>query len=157
MRFPVLGRWEDAETGEVLLEHLHVAGNFWQRFRGLQFAPPLEPECGLLLRNCRSVHTMWMRFSIDLIFLSEDLQILETRIGVKPWRVVIPNGKGVAHVIEVVARNQTHLAEGTRTRIEKDPASPQPVSERSPQIHTGSPLPASGRGAGGEGLWKLEE
>jgi uncharacterized membrane protein (UPF0127 family) len=152
MRFPVLGRWEDAETGEVLLERLFVAGNFWQRFRGLQLASPLEPQCGLMLHNCRSVHTMWMRFSIDLIFLSQDFQILETRLGVKPWRVVTPKAQGVRHVIEVVAGQHKNWPEGRRTRIEKDPGSPLSASGTTPQIHTGSPLPASGRGAGGEGL-----
>ncbi|TWT93520.1 DUF192 domain-containing protein [Neorhodopirellula pilleata] len=137
MRFPMLGRWEDAETGAVLLERLFVAETFWQRFRGLQFAKPLEDNCGLLLRNCRSVHTMWMRFAIDLIFLSEDLQILETRLGVNPWRMVIPKTKGVAHVIEVTAGQKGNLQEGTKTRIIQD---------------TGSPRPVSGRGAGGEVL-----
>jgi len=115
MRFPVLGRWEDAETGEVLLEHLHVAGNFWQRFRGLQFAPPLEPECGLLLRNCRSVHTMWMRFPIDVVFLSDSLEIREVRNRVNPWNLVIPRTKDAAHVIEMQAGNDHRLQVGART------------------------------------------
>jgi uncharacterized membrane protein (UPF0127 family) len=117
MRFTVLGRWEVTETGEVLLEHLFVANTFWQRFRGLQFARPLDSDSGLLLRNCRSVHTMWMRFAIDVIFLSDDMQILETRVGVKPWRVVIPHAKGVAHVIEVTTGTQRDLSEGITTRV----------------------------------------
>ncbi len=119
MQFPLLGRWEDAETGEVLVERLFVAETFWQRFRGLQFAQPLAADSGLLLRNCRSVHTMWMRFAIDLFFLSEELRILEIRVRVKPWRAVIPKAKGVAHVIEVAAGNRQTLGEGTRTRIEE--------------------------------------
>jgi uncharacterized protein len=140
MRFPLRGRWEDIETKEVLVERLYAAETFWQRFRGLQFARSLDADSGLLLRNCRSVHTMWMRFSIDLIFLSDDLQILETHVGVKPWRVVIPQAKGVAHVIEVTAGTQRSLSEGKRTRV------------INPLQNSGSPRPAVGRGAGGEGL-----
>ena len=70
MRFPLLGRWEDTETGEVLVERLLVAKTFWHRFVGLQFASPLAADCGLLLRGSRSIHTFWMRFAIDVIFLS---------------------------------------------------------------------------------------
>ena len=117
MRFPLLGQWEDAETGDVLLERLYVADTFLQRFRGLQLARPLAPDSGLLLRDCRSVHTMWMRFSIDLFFLSEDWQILESRIGVKPWRVVVPRTKGVSHVIEVASGHPRDLQIKTTTRI----------------------------------------
>ena len=117
MRFTVLGRWENTETGEVLLERLFVANTFWQRFRGLQCSRPLDSGSGLLLRNCRSVHTMWMRFTIDLIFLSDDMQILEIRVGVKPWRIAMPHAKDVAHVIEVTAGTQSDLSEGIRTRV----------------------------------------
>ena len=152
MRFPVLGRWEDLETGDVLLERLFVANTFWQRLRGLQFASPLDFESGLLLRNCRSVHTMWMRFAIDLIFLSEDLQILETRFGVKPWRVVVPQAKGVAHVIEVTAGTQRNLYEGNKTRVinplEKNICETHTVNS-SPELQ----LPSSRCGERG---WRLE-
>ncbi|QDS91721.1 hypothetical protein FF011L_04540 [Roseimaritima multifibrata] len=118
MKFSPLGRWEDAATGDVLLDQLLVANTFWQRLRGLQFAPTLNPDCGLLLRNCRSVHTMWMRFSIDLFFLSEDLEVVEVRRGVKPWRMVIPKSKQVAHVIEVTAGHHSHLTVGNKTRFQ---------------------------------------
>ncbi|XZE51432.1 DUF192 domain-containing protein [Planctomycetaceae bacterium SH139] len=118
MRFPVLGRWEDAKTGEVLLPRLFVASTFWQRFRGLQFARPLDSESGLLLRNCRSVHTMWMRFPIDLIFLSKDLEVLEVRTAVTPWQIVVPKVREVAHVIEVTAGYMAAPLTGVKTRFE---------------------------------------
>jgi len=129
MQFPLAGRLEDAETGEVLIDRLYAAESFWQRFRGLQLMPELEPDTGLLLRKCRSVHTMWMRFSIDLYFLSEDFRIMEARVGVKPWRVVMPRAKSVAHVIEVASRNQEPWIEGKQTRIEKHPISPITASD----------------------------
>ena len=125
MRFPVLGKWVEAETGVVLIERLFVAETYWQRLRGLQFARSLAPDAGLLLRDCRSVHTMWMRFAIDLIFLSEDWQIRETRIGVKPWRVVVPRAKNVAHVIEIAAGQDREWFLDGGTRI-------VPNSESSP-------------------------
>ena len=116
MRFPLLGRWEDTETGEVLAGRLLVAKTFWQRFAGLQFASPLAADCGLLLRGCRSIHTFWMRFAIDVIFLNDEMEVLEVRTGVAPWRTVIPRAKNVAHVIELTAGDTRCILVGRRTR-----------------------------------------
>ena len=116
MRFPLLGRWEDAETGEVLVERLLVAQTFLQRLRGLQFARPLEPDCGLLLRHCRSVHTMWMRFAIDVVFLNAEFEIQEIRTGTLPWRFVIPRAPHAAHVVELTAGCSQRLFVGQKTR-----------------------------------------
>jgi uncharacterized membrane protein (UPF0127 family) len=117
MNFPIIGRWEDAESGDVLLEKLFVARTFWQRLRGLQFGRPLEPSCGLLLRDCRSVHTICMRFTIDLFFLSDDLTVVEVRRRVKPWQIALPKAKDVTHVIEVTSGNGHDISEGTMTRF----------------------------------------
>jgi uncharacterized membrane protein (UPF0127 family) len=117
MRFPLIGRWEDAQTGIVLVGRLHEAESYIQRFRGLQFARSLDPDCGLLLRNCRSVHTLCMRFSIDLFFLSADWEIHEVWTDVKPWRIVIPRPKQIAHVIELAAGHDRNITTGMKTRF----------------------------------------
>ncbi|MFG0267935.1 MAG: DUF192 domain-containing protein [Rhodopirellula sp. JB055] len=108
-----------------------MAETFWQRLRGLQFSRPLEPGSGLLLRNCSSVHTMWMRFPLDLFFLNEDWEVLEVRRDVKPWRVVVPKAKDGAHVIEVAAGWQVRGEKGVSTQLmPDDPCSPPPGGER---------------------------
>lgn len=117
MRFPLAGKLEDAETGEVLIDRLYAAESFWQRLVGLQFARPLEPDSGLLLRHCRSVHTMCMRFSIDLLFLGADFTILEVRRGVPPWRIVIPRAKAVKHVVELVSGRHVNILEQQKTKL----------------------------------------
>ena len=122
MQFPLLGRWEETETGEVLAGRLLVAKTFWQRFVGLQFSSPLAADCGLLLRGCRSIHTFWMRFAIDVIFLNDEMEVLEVRTGVAPWRTVIPRAKNVAHVIELTAGVARNSLDGRRTRTVPVPA-----------------------------------
>lgn len=117
MRFPLLGRWEDTETGEVLVERLLVAQTFFQRLRGLQFAKPLEPNCGLLLKNCRSVHTMWMRFAIDVVFVDKAMTVLEVRRDIKPWRFVVPQAKDVSHVVEFTSGQKMKCEIGRRTEV----------------------------------------
>ncbi len=131
MRFPLLGQWKDRHSGEILVRDLRVAKTFWQRLVGLQFARPLEPGSGLLLRNCRSIHTLWMRFAIDVIFLNEELEIVEVRRDVAPWRFVVPRAKRVAHTIEVPAGSAASIQIGRSTRIdETDGNAPSAASTR---------------------------
>jgi uncharacterized membrane protein (UPF0127 family) len=78
----------DVETGEVIIAKLEVADTFWRRFRGLQFRRPLAPDEGLLLTPCRSIHTHWMRFPIDVAMLDRRGVVLNVLNHVRPWRLV---------------------------------------------------------------------
>lgn len=64
-----------------------MADTFWSRFVGLQFAPELPEGHGLLIRPCNSVHMFFMRFPIDVVFLTKDLVIEHLLPDLKPWRV----------------------------------------------------------------------
>lgn len=78
----------DADTGEVVIARLEVADTFWRRFRGLQFRRPLAPDEGLLLTPCRTIHTHWMRFSIDVACLDREGIVLAVFANMRPWRIV---------------------------------------------------------------------
>ncbi len=59
--------------GEVLAS-LEVAGSRRARSRGLLGRDGVDGA--LLLRPCRSVHTVGMRFPIDVAFCDDELQVL---------------------------------------------------------------------------------
>ena len=90
----------DISNGETVLEHLEIASTFWQRFKGLQLRRPLPVDTGLLITPCSSLHTCFMRFSIDVVMLDEQLNVLGVRKNVKPWRMVLC-AKQTTSVIEV--------------------------------------------------------
>jgi uncharacterized protein len=54
--------------------------------RGLLGRRGLESGEGLLLRPSGSVHTFFMRFPIDVVFLSRDGEVLKIARGLSPWR-----------------------------------------------------------------------
>jgi uncharacterized membrane protein (UPF0127 family) len=56
---------------------------------------------GILLRPCGSVHTMFMRFPIDVVFCDADLRVLAVAPRVPKWRMRGQRGAKVA--IEVAA------------------------------------------------------
>ena len=62
-----------------------VADNFFTRFRGLMFHKPLKKGTGLLLVPCASVHMLWMRFALDIIYLDADYKIIKIVPHLRPW------------------------------------------------------------------------
>jgi uncharacterized membrane protein (UPF0127 family) len=69
--------------------------------RGLLGRPRLAVGHGLLLRPARAVHTWFMRFAIDIVFLDRQLTVLATAERVPPWRA--ERCKGARAVLELPA------------------------------------------------------
>lgn len=77
------------ENGETVCERCVVADSTVSRMRGLLGRNGLSGEEGMLLRPAGSVHTFFMRFPIDVVFLDRDLHVLRVVADVAPWRTVI--------------------------------------------------------------------
>ena len=107
----------DADTGDVVVPQLYLATTFWQRFRGLQFRRALAAEQGLLLTPCRSIHTHWMRFSIDVAMLDSAGVVIETHTAVPPWHI-LTGPMGTHSILESAAGMRIpHLRPGCRLKV----------------------------------------
>jgi len=81
---------------------LFVARSRRARLFGLALLPRAPPAgWALLLPKCRSVHTVGMRFALDLVFIDAGGRVLRVTRRVPPWRVV--SCRGAAAVIEAPA------------------------------------------------------
>jgi hypothetical protein len=89
-------------TGEVVVPRLILADHFWPRFVGLQFRAGLPQGTGLLLLPCRSVHTCFLRFPIDLACLDGRGRVVEVRKHLRPWRAAIAPA-GTHAILETTA------------------------------------------------------
>lgn len=70
-------------TGAPLL-YAYDAHSFIRRLQGMYGLPPLRATDGLLLRPCKAVHTLWLKQSIEVIFMDRHgliLKITELRPG----------------------------------------------------------------------------
>lgn len=72
--------------GQLTACRVQMAERFGARLRGLLFRPPLALPQALLIRPCNSVHTFWMGYALDVVFLDRDGQVLRVRAHLKPWR-----------------------------------------------------------------------
>jgi uncharacterized membrane protein (UPF0127 family) len=71
------------------IDRVVVARTFRERCVGLLSRTEVHADEGLLLVPGGSIHTFGMRFAIDVVFLSEGLQVLGVAANVRPWRCII--------------------------------------------------------------------
>jgi uncharacterized membrane protein (UPF0127 family) len=71
----------------VLATSMEVANTDSKRRKGLLGREALSPGGGLWLCPCEAVHTFWMRFPIDLVYLDRKNRIRKLTCGVRPWRL----------------------------------------------------------------------
>jgi uncharacterized membrane protein (UPF0127 family) len=82
-----------------LLCRARLADSFGTRGIGLLTTKSLAPDEGLLIKPCTSVHTWFMRFTIDVVYLTTDGTVVKTTT-LKPWRFSF-GGKGAKNVLEL--------------------------------------------------------
>ena len=71
----------------VLVARADVAGTSRQRRKGLLGRSTLPAGQGLWINPCESVHTIGMRFAIDLVYLDRELRVRKVKCALRPWRV----------------------------------------------------------------------
>jgi uncharacterized membrane protein (UPF0127 family) len=98
----------NCRNGRVFLSDLRKAQGHWQKFAGLMFAPSLGDGQGVLFRPARGIHTHFMRFAIDLVYLDDAQRVRAIREAMPPWRLdlrtaeaVIEAGAGAAKAADV--------------------------------------------------------
>jgi uncharacterized membrane protein (UPF0127 family) len=75
-------------TRDTLLAHAaEVADTSAKRRTGLLKHEKLEPGEGLWIVPCESVHTFFMKFPIDLLYLDRHHKVRKARSAVRPWRL----------------------------------------------------------------------
>ena len=89
------------EQGRLVCERCTVANSLVSRTRGLLGRRGLEPGEGILITRTSSVHTFFMAFRIDVVFLDRRLRVRSLARDVAPFRVVARLGRG--SVLELAA------------------------------------------------------
>jgi uncharacterized protein len=74
-------------TDAAVATRLITAFDSDSRRQGLLGRRALAAGEALVLAPCSSVHTAFMRFPIDLVFVSRDGRVLKTAAAVRPWRI----------------------------------------------------------------------
>jgi uncharacterized membrane protein (UPF0127 family) len=95
----VMLRRED--DGRVVCERCVIADTLTRRLRGLLGLRGLPPGEGIVLRPGWSIHTAFMRFPIDVIYVDADQVVMKVVPNLRPWRA--STCRGARDVVELAA------------------------------------------------------
>ena len=95
------------EDGTELCERCKLADTVPTRLKGLLGRDRLERGEGMLLRPAPAIHTCFMRFPIDAVFLDRDLHVLGVTPRLNPWRWA--RRRGARAVLELGAGEADRL------------------------------------------------
>lgn len=98
----------------LLTDRADIADTSKKRKIGLLKHTKLEPGEGLWITPCEAVHTIGMKFPIDIVFLDKQRRVVKIRSDVQRWRMAaclrahsvleLPSGR--AEATETVAGDQ---------------------------------------------------
>ncbi|HYF82010.1 MAG TPA: DUF192 domain-containing protein [Clostridia bacterium] len=76
------------ETKKIMIvDNLKIAKTFKERFLGLMFKRRLPAHEGLMLLGCSAIHTCFMRFAIDVVFMDINHRVIGIKEKIKPWQL----------------------------------------------------------------------
>jgi uncharacterized protein len=86
------------EYNGMKIDGIYIADTFLKRLAGYMFRRKPH-HSAILIKPCNSIHTFFMRFDLDVLFIDENMKVIKEIKALKPWRVVMPVKDAVA-VIE---------------------------------------------------------
>ncbi len=86
----------------LLIEELCKASSLLSRMQGLLGSSSLSANAGLWILRCNSIHTFFMKYPIDCVFVDKSMKVTSIKSDVEPFRMVWPQRKADS-VIELAA------------------------------------------------------
>jgi len=83
-----------------------VADNFLLRLKGLMFRKSMNEEEALIFFHTPSIHTFFMHFPIEVVFLNQKMQVVEIYEELGPRRIVFSTSASIA--VELPARKTSN-------------------------------------------------
>lgn len=102
--------------GRVVCERCALPRSPWSRMRGLLGRSSLPGGHGMLFGRTSSVHTFFMRFAIDVVFIDRDGEVMSVREAVPPWRAV--SQRGARWTLELAAGEAVRVGIGPGDRLD---------------------------------------
>ena len=104
----------NARTNQIVATDIEIADTSETRRKGLLGRESLDPAAALILVPCFSVHTAFMQFPIDLLFVDRDGEVVRVVRNLEPWRIaahaVVELAAGVIGLDDVRVGDRLYLS-----------------------------------------------
>lgn len=98
------------QNSQVIVDQIEYADSFLKRLRGYMFYKQ-APVKAIAFKPCNSIHTFFMRFDIDVLFLDHEMMVIK-KIDHLQKRKMIPPVKYASYVLETPAGGFTNIKIG---------------------------------------------
>ena len=115
-------------SDRVVCERCEIADHLVARMRGLLGRSGLPQGEGIHLRPAGSIHTFFMRFPIDVVFLNEDDVVVKVVHRLAPWHAA--GLKGAKSVLELAAGEAEARGLEVGSKLQFDPPARSHVALR---------------------------
>ena len=72
----------------TLCPHVEIATSLWERTKGLLGRKHLDRDRTLWIKPCSSIHTYFMQFAIDVVFVDQKLRVTRIKKEIQPWKLI---------------------------------------------------------------------
>jgi uncharacterized protein len=127
------------EDGLIICDSVRVADTFFRRARGLLFRS-LKPGQGIVLRPEWTIHTHFMRYPIDVVFLDPDMTVVDIAHSLKPWRTA--SCRAAREVVELAAGECERHGLEVGDQVAWASLTPEAATEAPPPFAKPKPEPA---------------
>ncbi|MFA7677012.1 MAG: DUF192 domain-containing protein [Candidatus Omnitrophota bacterium] len=103
---------KDKTSGEVISCQASLADSFYRRFMGFMFKDSIDSNEALIFYHAPSIHTFFMKFPIDVIFLDRNMKVIKIAPSLRPWRAVTCLGSYAALEFAANTAFRFHVKEG---------------------------------------------
>jgi uncharacterized membrane protein (UPF0127 family) len=112
----------NSRTNAVIARDIEIADTRETRNRGLLGRDRMDSGSALLISPCLAVHTAFMRFAIDVVFVDRNGRVVKTVRDLGPWRMaaawrarrVIEMPAGDLHALDVRVGDRLYLDNAAR-------------------------------------------
>jgi uncharacterized membrane protein (UPF0127 family) len=108
-------------SGRVVATRVELALDSQSRRRGLLGRDEFEKGAALIIAPCSSIHTFFMRFAIDVVFVSRDGRVLKTYSTLVPWRMAFSFGAFAVIELPAGALSQLEARRGDVMHVTSTP------------------------------------
>ncbi len=110
------------KTNEVLAHNVITARRFLSRAKGLMGKKDFPISCAFWIVPCKGgIHTFFMKFPIDVIFVNRSLHIIRVFKNIRPWKLVYPPFFSKSYSVfefKTPALKPYHLTQGDKLYVD---------------------------------------
>jgi hypothetical protein len=112
---------QNVRSGGLVASRIELALDSESRRRGLLGRDKLDPGASLIIAPCSAIHTFFMRFAIDVVFVARDGRVLKTYSALGRRRIAFSAGAFAVIELPVGAISQSEAKPGDIVQLVSQP------------------------------------